>query len=82
MVESSPASPLEVSKTEFALQFLIVAFDAPAQFDGVDERFERGVLGQVRKPVFRRRRLAFGPFDDQPLDRMRLCVVANRARPA
>ena len=36
MMESPPASPLEMGEAEFALQFLIVAFDAPAQFDCVN----------------------------------------------
>jgi hypothetical protein len=51
MTESPPASPLEVSQAEFALQFLVVAFDAPAQLDDVDENRERRVLGQGREPA-------------------------------
>ena len=56
MMESPPASPLEVSQAEFALQFLVVAFDAPSQLDDVDENHERHVLGQGREPVFGRLR--------------------------
>ena len=37
MMESPPASPLEVSQAEFALQFLIVAFDRPAFGVEVDD---------------------------------------------
>ena len=33
VMESSPASPFELGEAEFALEFLIVAFDAPAQFE-------------------------------------------------
>ena len=80
MMESPPASPLEVRQAQFALQFLIVAFDAPAQLDDVDEIREGRVSGQRREPVFRWLRLALRPFDDQPLDGMGLdeLVVARR----
>ena len=80
MMESPPASPLEVSEAEFALQFLVVAFDAPAQLDDVDENLERRVLGQGREPVFGRLRLALWPFDDEPFDGMGLdeFVIARR----
>ena len=56
-----------MSQAEFALQFLVVAFDAPSQLDGVDETRERRVLGQGREPVFGRLRLTLRPFDDEPL---------------
>ena len=62
-MESSPASPLEMSKAQFALQFFIVALDAPTHFDDIDERFEGQVFGQARKPVFRGLRLVLLPFD-------------------
>ena len=65
-MEASPAPPFEVGEAEFALEFLIVAFDAPAQFRGIDENFDRRVLGQGGEPVFRRLALAFGPLDQQP----------------
>jgi len=51
-VKAAPASPLEVSEAEFALEFLVVAFDAPAQFRGVDENLDRGVLGRVESQCF------------------------------
>jgi hypothetical protein len=47
-MEASPASPFEVGEAEFALEFLIIAFDAPAQFRGVDEDFDRRVVRQGR----------------------------------
>ena len=82
MVESPPASPLEMSQAEFALQFLVVAFDAPSQLDGVDETRERRVLGQGREPVFGRLRLTLRPFDDEPFDGMGRTPVCGRATPA
>jgi hypothetical protein len=38
-MESSPASSFEMGEAEFALEVLIVAFDAPAQFRGIDDHF-------------------------------------------
>src|SRR5271168_3604873 len=70
-MEASPASPFEMGEAEFTLEFLIVALDAPAQFRGIDEHFDRRVLRQGREPVFGRLALALGPFDQQPFERMR-----------
>ena len=69
-MESSPASSFEMGEAEFALEFLIVAFDAPAQFRGIDENFDRSVFGQGREPVFGRLALVFGPLDQQPFERL------------
>src|SRR5271169_745826 len=68
--KSSPASSFEMGEAEFALEFLIVAFDAPAQFRGIDENFDRSVFGQGREPVFGRLALVFGPLDQQPFERL------------
>src|SRR6266481_2328109 len=46
VVEASPASTFEVSKAEFLLELLVVAFDAPAQLGQIDQAFEGDVLGQ------------------------------------
>ena len=46
VMESSPASSLEMGEAEFALEFLIVAFDPPAQFGGIDEHDEGRILRQ------------------------------------
>src|SRR5271165_248066 len=82
MMESPPASPLEVSQAEFAFQFLVVAFDAPSQLDDVDENRERHVLGQGREPVFGRLRFALWPFDDEPFGGVRRHeFVVARGRP-
>ena len=73
MMESPPATPLEMSQAQFALQFLVVVFDAPSQLDDVDESRERPVLGQGREPVFGRLRPALRPFDDETI-----CRAADR----
>jgi hypothetical protein len=46
MVESAPASSFEMGEAEFAFEFLVVAFDAPAQFGRVDENVEGRVFRQ------------------------------------
>ena len=82
VVETAPSSTFEMREPQFALEFLVVALDPPAQFGDVDEFGERRVLRQGREPIFGRRRLALRPFDEQPLDAARLasCVIlAGRA---
>ena len=71
MMEAAPASPLEMGEAELAFEFLVIALDAPAQFGRVDQDLDGGVLGQGRKPVFRRLSFALGPFDEKPFERMR-----------
>ena len=70
MVESAPASPLDMDEAELAFQFLVVALDAPAHFGRVDENAEGRVFGQGRKPIFRRLFFALGPFDEEPFQRV------------
>ena len=43
MMESAPASALVMAKTEFLLEVLVIAFDAPAQLGGVDQEFAAGI---------------------------------------
>jgi hypothetical protein len=43
MVEAAPSSPFEVAEPNLLFEFLVVTFDAPAQFGGVDELMERDV---------------------------------------
>src|SRR6202007_3078978 len=59
--------------------FFVVALDAPAQFGRIDEDCDGRVLGQGRKPVFRRLLFALGPFNEKPFERMgrRPCPVAR-----
>ncbi len=47
MVKAAPTSALEMRQAEFALDFLVVAFDPPAQFGHVDEREQRGVFANM-----------------------------------
>src|ERR1700683_4296188 len=77
-MESSPASSFEMGEAEFALGFLIVACDAPAQFRGIDENFDRSVFGQGREPVFGRLALVFGHLDQQPCERLWAVSLPSR----
>jgi hypothetical protein len=54
MVEASPASAFIVIEADFLFQILEVAFDAPAEFRGVDKRGDGRVDGQGREPLSRR----------------------------
>src|SRR5208283_2394557 len=82
MMESAPASPLEVGEAELAFEFLVVALDAPPQFGRVDELIEGRVLGQGRKPIFRRLFFALGPFDQKPFQRVgHRSLLVPRSRP-
>src|SRR5271154_7141955 len=44
MMESAPASPFEMGEVDLAFEFLVVAFDAPAQFGRVDENVDGRVF--------------------------------------
>src|SRR5260370_28622090 len=66
MVEAAPAATFVMAEADLLFQLLIIAFDAPAQFDGVDELVEGDVGRQGGKPIRRRLLFAFRPFDDQP----------------
>src|SRR5271163_5271538 len=69
VMESSPAAPFEVGEAEFALEFLIVAFDAPAQFRGIDENFDRSVSGKVESQYLVGSRSSSG-HSQQPFERL------------
>jgi hypothetical protein len=62
-VEAAPAAPFEMAEPDLLLELSIIAFDAPAQFRQVDHSRQADVVGQRRKPVFRRLLFALGPFD-------------------
>src|ERR1700751_5854801 len=55
-----------MAEADLLFQLLIIAFDAPAQFDGVDELVEGDVGRQGGKPILRRFLFALAPFDDEP----------------
>ena len=44
MVKATPASPLEVTKANFLFEFVVVALNAPAQLDDIDELTEANIL--------------------------------------
>ena len=79
-MEAAPAAALEVAEPEFLLELLIVALDALAQFGKVDQAAEGDCPGKCREPIFGRRLLALGPFDQQPFFRSAVgeIVVAMR----
>ena len=66
MVEASPASSLVMPEPDFLLQFLVVAFDAPAQLGQIDQTGECPVVGQGGEPVLGRLLFILRPFDEQP----------------
>src|ERR1700731_3157035 len=67
MMKAWPSSTFKMTETELLLEFLIVTLPAPAQFGRVDQIAERNAFWQGRQPVFGRRILSLGPFDQQPL---------------
>src|SRR3954449_2174174 len=72
MVETAPAAPLVVSKPEFLLELLVVAFDAPPELGEFDQAREADLLWQGREPVLGGLLLAFRPLDQEPFRRARL----------
>src|SRR5271166_2825482 len=56
-----------LQKPDFLFEFLVVAFDPPAQLGNINELTERYTFWKRRQPVFDRLFLAIGPFDQQPL---------------
>ena len=82
MVEAAPSAAFEMSEPDLLLEFLIVAFDAPAQIGNINKRCKLNAFWQGREPVFGRLLLALGPLDQQPFLRARfgeLLVAVRRA---
>jgi hypothetical protein len=69
MMNASPPTPFKMSEPEPLLEFLIIALDAPAQLDSIDQAAEGDVFRKGRESVFGRLVLAFRPLDQQPLFR-------------
>ena len=65
MMEAAPSAPFIMAEPDLLLEFLIIAFDAPAQLGAVDQIMEGDVVGKGREPVFGRFLLTFGPLDQQ-----------------
>ena len=66
MMESSPTSAFEMVDANFIFELLIIAFDAPAHMEGLNQRFQRCCRRQVAQMVFGWRRFIGWPFDDEP----------------
>src|SRR5689334_20943660 len=84
MMKAAPVAALVVAKTELLLEVLIVPLDPPARLGDLDQALERGALGQVGEPVFRRLRVPRRPLDQQPLFRpgfRTLCVAMGWTHP-
>ena len=67
MVKATPAPSLIVAQAEFLLELLIVPFNAPAHFGGLNQIDKCGVSRQRRQPILGRFCLIYRPFDQQPL---------------
>ena len=60
MMEATPTAPLEMVQSEFLLEFLIVAFDAPTQFRYPDQFAHRCIGRERTQEVLERLGVAFG----------------------
>src|SRR4051794_39502461 len=80
-METAPAAPLIVPQSEFLLELLVVALDAPPELGEFDQAHEADVLRQGREPVLGGLLLAFRPLDQEPFLRARLIqpVIAMSA---
>ena len=61
VVESPPGAAFVMVESEFVLEFLVVALDAPAELREADQLADLGLLGHGGEPVLRRLAAAFGP---------------------
>jgi hypothetical protein len=69
MVKTAPASSFVMTKSEFLLEFFVVALDDPAMFRYAHQIFQWGGLGQSGEPVLGRFGLLARPLDEEPLFR-------------
>src|SRR5690349_11604647 len=78
VMETAPAAALVVPQSEFLLELLVIAFDAPPKLGEFDQAREADLLRQGREPVLGGLLLAFRPLDQEPLLRARFAqpVVA------
>src|ERR1700746_1848026 len=67
MMEAAPAAALIMPESDFLLEIVIIALDAPAQLGEVDEAAERHVAVDGCEPELGGRSLALGPLDQQRL---------------
>ena len=66
MMETTSATSLVVSKAQFLFQFLIIAFDPPAQLGQIDQTLEGHVRWDGGKPILGGFGVALWPLDQQP----------------
>src|SRR5687767_15634732 len=66
-MEPAPAAPLIVPQSEFLLELLVVALDAPPKLGEFDQAHEADLFRQGREPVLGGLLLAFRPLDQEPL---------------
>ena len=66
MVKTAPASSFVMTKSEFLLEFFVVALDDPAMFRYAHQIFQLGGLGQSGEPVLGRLGFLAGPLDEEP----------------
>src|SRR5438309_11980110 len=67
VMEALPAAAFVMSEPDFLLEVLIIALDAPAHFNDVDEVAERHLPVDGCEPVFGRLGFTIGPFDEPRL---------------
>jgi hypothetical protein len=70
-----------MSEPEFLLEFVVVAFDAPAPLGEIDQFGERDILRQGREPICGRLILVPRPFDQEPFLRARLARSSQPSIP-
>jgi hypothetical protein len=78
MMKAPPAATLEMIEAQLVLQFLIVAFDPPAQHGELDQVGAGRRGGQRREPVLDRGRVGARPLDEQPLFRPGVARPSSR----
>lgn len=66
MVKSPLAAAFKMTKPEFLLQFLVVAFDDPSLFGQRHQVAQRDILPQIGHPVLGRFGFPVRPFDQEP----------------
>src|SRR5262249_52989034 len=65
-MEATPAAAFKVTEPHLLLEFLVITFDAPAQFGEIDEPLDVDLRRERRQPILCRLLFAFGPLDQQP----------------
>src|SRR5580693_1362922 len=80
MMKPAPSSSLEMPQTQFLLQFLVVAFDDPAQLGQADQVPEFCFRRQGGQPILGGFGFSLRPLDEQPLlwTRLRTLLIPMR----